>query len=166
MPELYLLRHAKSDWGDHRLADIDRPLSPRGVKAAAQMGAYLQDIAPPDLIWASNAVRVQQTVSGLRKAFPELPAPVTVPSIYGASYAGLLDLVRQARCDRLMLVGHNPGMEELATRLTRGSDGPGRAVMVRKYPTAALAEIVFDCQWGELDTGMAELKRFTRPKDL
>ncbi|WP_343345369.1 histidine phosphatase family protein [Sphingomicrobium sp. XHP0239] len=166
MPDLLLLRHAKSDWKDSSHADMDRPLNPRGQKAARAMGRFLATRPPVDMLWASPAARVQETVRGIRKVTDVLPDQQIVQALYGASVRTLLDLLHQARGQRLLMVGHNPGMHELAMRLSDGRASEARERMLAKYPTGSLAELRFDGEWADLREGGAELTGFTRPRDL
>ncbi len=120
---LMLLRHAKSDWGDPNLADIERPLAPRGRRAAAVLGAYLRDHALiPDLIVTSPSARTRETIELLDLG----PVPVeTDREVYGGGEHGLLERLRIVPDEvrNLMLVGHNPGIGRLAALLV---DGEGR----------------------------------------
>ena len=166
MPELFLLRHAKSDWSDPGLADIERPLNPRGRGAARAMGRYLAGRSRIDEVWASPAVRVAETIDGLRASFEDLPPTQIVERLYAARAETLLEVLHRADCERLLLVAHNPGLENLAMLLTRDCESEARRRLAGKYPTAALAEISFDCKWQDLDAGRARLEGFTRPRDL
>lgn len=160
MPKrLILLRHAKSSWDDPGLADHDRPLAPRGRKAAALMASYLsEERIRPELVLCSTAVRARETLEGVG-----LPDDVLFErDLYGASADVLL-----ARLQRLpdpvesaMLVGHNPGMHELALMLGGTGD------VERKFPAGALATFEIGGGWGDLGPGRAELVDFVRPKQL
>jgi len=162
-----LLRHAKSDWGDPALGDFDRPLNARGVKAARAMGRALIRLGIGfDHVLASAAARVVGTIEGLAEEGIAI-APEYDRRIYLASPGTLLGLVRAAddAVGRLLVVGHNPGMAELALLLTRG--GALREKVAAKYPTGALAEIRFDAQsWRDVAEGTGTLARFIRPRDL
>ncbi|WP_265587745.1 SixA phosphatase family protein [Sphingomicrobium arenosum] len=167
MPELFLLRHAKSAWGDPSLRDVERPLEPRGHAAAKAMGGYLEDMdARIDQLWVSPATRVAETVEGLRETCLGLPEPHVVPSLYGASAETLLMLARQARGERVMLVAHNPGMHDCAMMLTQGDKGAARDRLAKKFPTAALARIDIEGDWPMIAPGRGRLVAFTKPRDL
>ncbi|MCJ7420918.1 SixA phosphatase family protein [Sphingomicrobium astaxanthinifaciens] len=167
MPDLLLLRHAKSDWHSAARRDLDRPLNPRGRAAARAIGAHLATLAPIDEVWASPATRVAETLEEVRASCPALPRPEVVPALYGADPATLLELAAHARAPRLLLVGHNPSMQALAALLTRGDEGPLRDRLADKYPTAALAEIRLEADWSALGPRAAgRLVRFVRPRDL
>ncbi|MBI3654161.1 MAG: histidine phosphatase family protein [Acidobacteria bacterium] len=161
MKTLLLLRHAKSDWADMRQRDIERPLAKRGLRDAPRMGAALkqQGIAP-QLVLCSPATRARETMELFTTA-AELEAVVEFePTIYEASAAELLKLVRHIKADYevVLLVGHNPGFENLLSRLI-GAE--------RQMPTAALACIEFAIdQWQDVEDGKGKLLWFLIPKML
>jgi phosphohistidine phosphatase len=163
---LYLLRHAKSDWDDPSRTDIDRPLAPRGRKAAGAMSRYLKraDIRP-ELILCSPARRTRQTLELIGEAFELMPQVTFAPWLYAASAGQLLANLEELPPETasVMLIGHNPGLEDLATSLAgRGADLDR---LRDKYPTGALAVLsVFD--WRRLEPGCAELVSFVVPRDL
>lgn len=169
MKTLTLLRHAKSDWTDATPRDFDRPLNARGRRAARTMGAYMAaERIAFDTVLASPAVRVRATLEEVAEGYGA-PLPVTFDqTLYLAAAQTLLDLVRAtaADIDRLMLVGHNPGLEDLALRLADdAADNPMRREVEIKYPTATLAEIALEgATWEQAASGT--LRRFVRPRDL
>ncbi|RMG54545.1 MAG: histidine phosphatase family protein [Gammaproteobacteria bacterium] len=122
MKQLILLRHAKSSWADPNQADFDRPLNARGERDAPRMGAFLRDaLLKPDYIVTSPARRALQTAELLRSAWgKDSPKLLEEPRIYEASTANLQGVLEShlADCDRLMLVGHNPGISSLLSLLT------------------------------------------------
>lgn len=170
MKTLTLLRHAKSSWDDPAASDFDRPLNKRGQRAAWSMGRVLRERGLAfDAIVASPAARVVETVAGVASGYG---APIQAeydPRVYMGSAGLLLDVIRETRdgVDRLLLIGHNPGLESLALLLTK-ADGNGlRAEMADKYPTATLAEITLPAQsWRDVAPGTGSLARFIRPRDL
>jgi phosphohistidine phosphatase len=151
---LYLLRHAKSSWKDASLPDHDRPLAPRGRKASKAIGRYLRDHdIEPELVLCSSATRARQTLERLGPAGVDARIE---PELYGASARELLERVRSLpeEVASVMLIGHNPGMQQLAYQLAGLDD---------KFPTAALA--TFECsRWRTLD--QAELIDYVRPREL
>jgi len=167
MKILILLRHAKSDWDDPSQRDFDRPLNARGRKAAAAMGAELRRLGLGfDRVVVSPSRRTTETVERLAEAYGPLPLDYD-ERVYLASVPTLLRIVREIddAHDRLMIVGHNPGMERLALSLAR--DGELRDQVAAKFPTGALAELSFDvASWGEIAEGAGALTRFIRPRDL
>jgi phosphohistidine phosphatase len=167
MKRLYLLRHAKSSWDDPTLTDRDRPLAPRGRRAAGIMGEHLhqQGIAP-ELVLCSGSRRTRQT---LERISPGLGtgADVQIRSeLYAASAAELLEVLRDVpdAVESVMVIAHNPGIQDLALRLVGG--GRDLARVRRKFPTAALATLEVDGSWRELGPGRTVLVSFVKPKEL
>jgi phosphohistidine phosphatase len=164
---LYLLRHAKSSWKEHGLADHDRPLAGRGRRAAKAMRRHLRaQGVEPDLVLCSTATRARQTLEGIEPALARGATRVE-PALYGAAPADLLNCLHEIapRVRSVMVIGHNPGLEELALLLAR--DGPNVRDLEAKFPTGALATLAFQGPgWSALDRGMAELIEFVRPRDL
>ncbi|PTS90865.1 histidine phosphatase family protein [Sphingomonas sp. HMWF008] len=169
MKTLTLLRHAKSDWNDPAQRDFDRGLNGRGRRAAAVIGVYLRSSGMAfDHIVASPAVRVVETLEQLEQAYGETLAPVWDRRIYLASAVTLLDVAQEmpAEASHVLLVGHNPGLEDLALWLVPESADPPRVALEAKYPTATIAELTFEGGWRDLAPGAARLARFVRPRDL
>jgi phosphohistidine phosphatase len=171
MKTLTLLRHAKSGWDDPVARDFDRSLNARGKRAAAAIGQYLSDHRLAyDHILASPAVRVAETLTHLASHYAAPVAPEWERRIYLASAATLLDLVTALpeQAERVLLVGHNPGLEDLVLTLVPPDSGSGlRAEVEIKFPTASLAELQVDCaSWADLGSTPAQLTRFVRPRDL
>ena len=164
---LYLLRHAKSSWKDTSLPDHDRPLAARGRRAAKAIYRHLHEQGiEPELVLCSTARRARETLDRIE---PVLGTPVirVEDDLYAASADALLERLRSIpdTVDGVMLIGHNPGLQELALTLARGSDTVSQ--LEAKYPTAALATLmVLAERWQELDRGTAELVALVRPRDL
>ena len=169
MKTLTLLRHAKSGWDDPVARDFDRPLNPKGQRAAAMMGRHMKaERLEFDHVVASPAVRVMETLDHVRQGYGSDLAPSWDKRIYLASAATLLDVVHDlpSAADRVLLVGHNPGLEELVLLLVP-EGAAGRKDVEIKFPTASLAEMRFDGQgWGAVRAGAASQLRFVRPRDL
>ena len=170
MKSLFLLRHAKSSWTDLALDDFDRTLNPRGRRACGLVAAYIAShrIAP-ELMLCSAAQRVRETVDGLVGAFDAPPEIVFEESLYLAGADRLLARLHAVPDDvgTVMMVGHNPGLEELAGALVGGGDPAVAARMMEKYPTAALAVFTLAAdRWRDLDRRGATLDAFVRPRDL
>jgi phosphohistidine phosphatase len=174
MLTLSLLRHAKSSWDEPALDDYDRPLAKRGKKAAPEIGAALAAMGlRPDLVLCSGAVRARETLDlVLSKLGGPAPEIVYDEALYMATPAGLLARLRKvaARADaprHVMLVGHNPGLEELALMLVGSGGADDRARMAEKFPTAALAVIAFNTEsWAKVRPGAGRLEHFITPKRL
>jgi len=161
MKKLLLLRHAKSSWDDTGLADFERPLNDRGRRAAPLVGRFMRERElRPDLVLCSPAERTRQTVALVLEA-AGLSAPVRFDErIYDATVGRLVEVVSQAGegAGEILLVGHNPGMEELLELLTGET---------RRMPTAALARIHLDTDdWAELGAHTGRLEWHVKPKEL
>lgn len=168
MRRLLLLRHAKSAYPEG-VADIDRPLGPRGREAAPLMGDYIaREGLRPALALVSPARRTQETWAALRP-FLDGTREETVPSIYEAPSARILDAIRSAPDDveTLMVIGHNPGLGEAALRLVGDGSKALRRDLREKFPTAALAVIAFEAsRWEAIGEGAGTLLRYVRPRQL
>ncbi len=170
MPTLLLLRHAKSSWDEPGLDDFDRPLTGRGRKAATRMGAEIAARSwVPTRALVSPAVRTRQTWKLVSAEF-EPPVETDIDRrIYLAAPDTLLAILRgiEDAPEKVLLLGHNPGMEELAGLLAAPkSKKAALEAMREKFPTAALARLAFDGKWADLAPGKAQLTDFIRPKDL
>jgi phosphohistidine phosphatase len=161
MRTLYLLRHAKSSWKDLTLPDFDRPLKDRGRKAAKRIGKYLaaEKLSDP-LVVCSPAVRTRETADIVLK-HAHLPVAVSYEErIYEASLRNLVQVVSEIPDDKqvAILIGHNPGFEELLAYLTGES---------RRMPTCALAKIKFESEsWKDIKEDQGRLDWFVTPKEL
>lgn len=168
--QLVLLRHAKSSWDDPFLEDFDRPLAKRGRKAGKCVSEWLkaQDIRP-DLVLCSPAVRTRETLALVADAIGPAARIHYDKRLYLADADDLLTKIRSADADArsVMVIGHNPGMHDLAIALLRPGAKRDRAKLAEKFPTATVA--CFDVPiawWTELKPGEATLKKFARPADL
>ena len=167
MKRLYLLRHAKSSWDDPTLADHDRPLAPRGRRAAKVMAEHLgrKGIAP-ELVLCSPSRRTRQTLKRLAPALGKSADVQINPVLYAAPEADLLGVLHEVpdEVESVMLIGHNPGIQDLGLSLAR--PGSESARVRSKFPTAALATLELTGTWRELAPGSAELVSFVKPKEL
>ena len=166
---LFVLRHAKSSWNNAHMADHERPLAPRGERAAEALAAHVATIDPPPaLVLCSTARRAQDTLEPIRARLPAGIAVQIEDELYGASAPELLDRLRAVPEDTpsVMLVGHNPALEDLVKGLGRDGD-PGLIARVHtKFPTGALATLACPGPWKSLDWGAASLEAFVVPADL
>jgi phosphohistidine phosphatase len=154
--QLIIVRHAKSSWDDPHLDDHDRPLAPRGRKALPRLAEHLAALeVGPDLVLCSSARRTRHTLAGVRAALPAKAEVLIDEALYHAGphwYVGQLrSLGDEIRC--AMVVGHNPGLQELAVLLVGDGDAVLRAQLELKFPTAAAATISFEGGWGDLGPG-------------
>jgi phosphohistidine phosphatase len=167
MKRLYLLRHAKSSWKDTSLPDHDRPLAGRGRRAAKAIAGHLREQGiEPELVLCSTARRARETLERIEPARATSAVRVE-DDVYAASAGALLERLRSVpdTVESVMLIGHNPGLQQLALDLARAS--PTVRELATKYPTAALATLAFQAaSWQELDRDTAELVALVRPRDL
>lgn len=161
MKTLYLLRHAKSSWTDASLQDFERPLNDRGKEAAPLVGQYIREQKlRVDLLLSSPATRARQTAALVKESAGLNAELLYDERIYEADAVTLLEVVTQAgeSAEALMLVGHNPGLEQLLKLLT-GEE--------RRMQTAALACVALDAEkWGKVRAGAGRLEWLVRSKAL
>jgi phosphohistidine phosphatase len=161
MKTLYIMRHAKSSWADAAIADFDRPLNDRGAMAAPLMGQFISEKGvSPSVILSSPAVRARQTARLFRDAGKFTAEIEFVESIYEASEQTLCHIVSEIEdsLERVMLVGHNPGVEGFIGYLTG---------QIEPMPTGAFAVIELSIgKWLQIDVGCGVLKTVYRPKSL
>jgi phosphohistidine phosphatase len=168
---LGLFRHAKSDWHDARLRDFDRPLNERGRKGAAVMGRHIRDHGIVyDRMIASPAVRCAETFEIAAAASDTDPRVRWDRRIYLASSPILLDLLSEQQGDpaSILMIGHNPGLEDLIFDLVP-DDGssPLRDIVEEKFPTATYAVLELDIDsWEDACDRCARLVHLVRPRDL
>ncbi|HSQ00441.1 MAG TPA: histidine phosphatase family protein [Candidatus Dormibacteraeota bacterium] len=170
MKKLILLRHAKSGWDDPVPRDFDRPLNAKGLRAARAIGHFAQAAGIRfDTIVASPALRVTETLAEFGNGFGEMPEPGYDRRIYLASAQTLLEVIQglDDKSDAVLMVGHNPGLEDLVFLLVPEGEDDAREQVEEKYPTASIAEITLGIDhWSDAEVGSGTLDRFTRPRDL
>jgi phosphohistidine phosphatase len=161
MKTLLLLRHAKSSWGDASLPDFERPLNERGRQAAPLIGKFMREQRlDPQLIVCSPAQRARETVALVCAAAALTAAPRFDKRIYEASLQTLLTVVAELdeTAETALMVGHNPGFEELLAALTGAAE---------RMPTAALARITLSVEcWTDAHAGTGQLVQLLKPKEL
>jgi phosphohistidine phosphatase len=162
MKTLLVLRHAKSSWSDPALDDHDRPLSKRGRRDGPRMGALLRACGlMPDVVISSDAVRARLTAEAVAEAARFTGQSLLDRRLYLASPADIRAVLRTVpdEAETVMIVGHNPGLEELVAQLTGEQ---------RDLPTAALAQIVLPIdRWRDLTLSTrGTLVGHWRPKEL
>jgi phosphohistidine phosphatase len=161
MRTLFVLRHAKSSWDHPGLTDVERPLNERGRKDAPRMGRLMRERAlRPDVILCSPAERTRQTVALFAAAALLDAEPRFDERIYDASAARLIDVVSgvEREAEGVLLIGHNPGVEELIETLTGSRE---------RMTTAALARVALDIDtWDDVSPGCGRLEWVVRPKEL
>jgi phosphohistidine phosphatase len=162
---LILTRHAKSSWDDPTTADHDRPLNERGQAAAADLGAWLASRGyVPDEVLCSDALRTRKTWSGLAPALPGTPVLELKPALYHAGPDVMLAVLRHAKGDTVMIIGHNPGIAEFAHRLVARTP---LSTEFERYPTGATLVVDFSiASWTEAGYGMAVTLDFIVPREI
>jgi phosphohistidine phosphatase len=168
MKRLYLLRHAKSSWDDPELEDHDRPLAPRGRKAAKRIAEYVKDKRlEPSIVLCSSARRARETLEFIAPSFPEQTSVEIEPSIYHAGAGELFARLQRVPRDAasVLLIGHNPAVQDLALAIANENE---RLEPIRKkFPTAALVALDASVEdWEHLKEGVAVVTDFVTPKRL
>ena len=161
MKNLFLLRHAKSSWGNAALGDFDRPLSKRGISNAIQLSEYIQKHSISfDLVLSSPSERTQSTHDLVLSSLDPIPTSNLKECIYHASASSLTQLIadQDDEINNLLIIGHNPGLHILTETLTNES--------IVKFPTCAFAKITNFNHWKDVDTGILTLESVITPKEL
>ncbi len=161
MKRLYLLRHAKSSWKDPELADYDRPLNKRGKRDAPFMGQRLKKQGVrPDIILSSPAKRARRTAKLIAQEIDYPPKQIQwLESLYAAGSESMLQIISEIDdgFSQVLLVGHNPGLTDLAERLT--------GTLVDNIPTAGVMAIDFEIEsWANMMEGSGTVVFFDYPK--
>ncbi len=168
MKTLLLLRHAESSLADAARGDFDRPLAPRGDRAARLMGTYMNGRGlKPDLVLCSPAVRARCTWAIVSTYLDSDIRVETPEDLYLADVSAMREKIQATPADVrvLMLIGHNPGLGAFAVKLAVEGAAPELRALADKYPAGALAEFLCDAdEWPQVERG--RLVRFVRPKDL
>jgi phosphohistidine phosphatase len=160
---LILTRHAKSSWDDPAQDDHDRPLNARGRRAARELGDWLASRGyEPEEVLCSTAVRTRETWAHLHAAPLEVtPNLRFLPELYNAGPDKMLDILRSATADTVLMLGHNPGIAGFAQMLP---GIPPSDPEFRRYPTAATLVVDFAIDsWADASPGQAETRDFFRP---
>lgn len=167
MKTLFLLRHAKSSWDDAALPDHDRPLTTRGKTASSFVADHVGRTAVrPALVLCSSARRARDTLDIVEPALGEGVTTRVEENLYGASAAALLDRLKDvdAGIPSVMLVGHNPGLHDLATELAGDGEEGALTLLRTGFPTATLATLELSLsEWSDLDWGQAYLTSVVVP---
>jgi phosphohistidine phosphatase len=170
MRRLLLLRHAKSSWSEPGASDHERPLNRRGQEAAPRIGAYLaRHGLIPDHVLCSTARRARETWELLAGEAPAAPPATFTERLYDAAPRALIEVFRHAepKAASLLVVGHNPGLQEVATALIAAGDLEDRERLREKLPTGGLVVIDFAiADWSKLHTRSGRLERFVVPRML
>ena len=165
---VFLLRHGKSSWSDTAIADIDRPLAPRGRRASRLIAKYMRrKKIRPALVLCSPSRRTRQTLKAIESSLENGVTVELVPELYAASETELLERLRTVpdSAASVMVIGHNPGLQDLALALA--SRGTELAQLREKFPTGALATLAVEGDsWASVGPGDAELVDYVVPRQL
>ena len=164
-----MLRHAKSSWDEPDLPDRLRPLAPRGARAVAALAGHLRATAvAPGLVLCSPAQRAVQTWEGVAPGIPPGTPVEFDESIYHADSDDLLARLQdvRSRIESVLLVGHNPGLQDLAVDLVGSGDTGLRERIATKLPTGALVTLDVPSDWHDLTWEAATLVDFVVPREL
>ena len=165
-----LMRHAKSNWSESGQRDIDRRLAARGREVAPLMGRYIaRHGLTPDKVLVSAAQRTRETWDLVAPALDRKPDVAIEARLYEASGKSVLPVLQETKPDvhTLLVIGHNPGLQELASLVTASGDVSARQNLLEKFPTAALAviDVAID-RWIDLKPNLGRLDRFVTPRAL
>ena len=166
MSRLLLLRHSRAGWAAPGMRDFDRPLEPAGRADAEAIGAAIAVSYGPDLILCSSARRARETFESIQPRLGEARV-IYSDELYGTDSAGYVDFIRKkATGDQVLLVGHNPMMEDVAMVLSGDGHGRARDLLYSGFPTSALAVIRFGTPLSEAAPGTGYLEAFISPAEL
>lgn len=166
MKRLVVLRHAKSDW-PVGVADRDRPLGRRGQRDAPAAGRWIAEhVGVPDVVWCSPARRTKETWELLAAQLGGSPPVEFDERIYEASVSDLVEVLRETvkGSSSVLLVGHNPGVQELVLALAGGQRSEVQMLAETKFPTSGVALLDVNGPWRELAAGSARLADFAVPR--
>jgi phosphohistidine phosphatase len=167
MSRLYLLRHAKAGWAEPGMRDFDRPLEPLGRTDADSIGAAMQARNMiPDLVLCSSAKRCRETLDWVARHIGN-GRVIFSDSLYSSDAAGYVDFIRETSdADKVLVIGHNPMMEDVAEALSGEGDPHARSALHGGFPTSALAVIRFLGTLAETAPGNGYLEAFITPADF
>ncbi len=170
MGRLLLLRHAKAGWAEPGMRDFDRPLTLRGRADAAAMGSAMRAAGHiPELVLCSTAKRARETWESVAATIGPMQAPPNFTErLYGANSPGYLSIIRNAAADvgSLLVIGHNPMMEDLAVALSKQGETDAMAGLAHGFPTSGMAAISFPGSLTEAAPGKGRLEAFLTPAML
>jgi phosphohistidine phosphatase len=163
---LFLLRHAKSDWGDPSLPDHERPLAKRGRRAAERIGEHLRGAGlRPALVLCSPARRTRETLERLQLDARDVHVE---DALYAATADEIVDVIREhgGDAETVVVIGHNPGMQDLAADLAGPDLGEAASRLRERFPTGAVAIFDVEGDWADLGPGRARVSAFVVPREL
>jgi len=170
LKRIFLLRHAQAEGQDPAGSDFERPLTERGQAAAAAVGAYMARVGwRPAAVLCSPARRARETWDALARDWPAPRPSAENAELYEAGPAQVVACLHHvpADADSVLVVGHNPAIQQAALDLAGGGNTAAYAQMKARFPTAGLALLEADvADWSELHPGGADLRAFVGPEDV
>ena len=169
MSLLFLLRHAKSDWAKPGMRDFDRPLKGRGWKNAETIGAAMRSAGYlPDRVICSKAARAMETWEAVSRTLEPGDCEVEITeALYGSDASGYLRTINgSSGSERLLVIGHNPMMEDVAFALAGEGDETALGKLEKGFPTAGMAVLEFSVPLSEVGPGKGALREFLTPADI
>lgn len=166
MARLFLLRHAKAGWAEPGMRDFDRPLDRTGIEDAAATGVTMLEYDfRPELVICSTARRARETLDAVASNI-NLGRALFTDGLYNTDAAGYVDIVREAPlAETLLVVGHNPMIEDVAFALSGDGDEAARSSLAGGFPTSGLAVIAFSGPLSKISPGKGYLEHFLTPLD-
>jgi len=166
MKRLILVRHAKSSWSDQSIDDKNRPLNERGQNDAVTIGKWLASQGfQPDQVLSSTATRCRETWDGISKSLPPVADVSFHDFLYLATDQEMLEVLRAATGETVVMLGHMPGIGDLARDLRQ--DPPPMHDLFRKYPTGSVTVLTPHVEdWVQLGFGDADCEIFITPVDM
>jgi len=165
---LALLRHTKSSWRDSELGDRDRPLNARGHQAGRLLAVHFAHQAPPDLVLCSSALRARETFAHIAQAYSAAPPVLIEEGLYLADARAIMQRIEAVpdRVSTLLVIGHNPGLHELASMLAQHGKRRDRDRFATKFPTGALVNFRIAGRWRDIAHAPRALTSYVTPRDL
>jgi phosphohistidine phosphatase len=164
---LFLLRHAKAGWAAPGMRDFDRPLDASGIADAEAIAIVMRAQGyVPDLTLCSNARRARETLEGIA-GHADTGRVAFLDALYSEDAAGYLSIIRcHGAAGSLLVIGHNPMMEDLAMAISGSGDESARATLNFGFPTSGLAVVRFEGSLADAAPGRGYLEGFLTPADL
>jgi phosphohistidine phosphatase len=170
MTRLFLLRHSKAGWAEPGMRDFDRPLDAKGKADADAIGSAMRECGyAPELVLCSSARRARETLDGVLLHTSIDPGRISfMDSLYTEDAYGYLNIIHEygRRTPSMLVIGHNPMMEDLATAISSDGEDEARGAMIGGFPTSGLAVLRFDDGIGDAAPGKGYLEAFFSPSDL
>ena len=170
MRQLLLMRHAKSAWDNPQLSDFERPLNPRGKKAAKLMGSFMaNNNMSPNLVLCSAANRTKETLKLLMPHFSDETQINYLNILYEGTVSDYLNEIanKGKNHNSILIIGHSPIIQVLALNLIKNTDSKDCARVAHHFPTAALANIELDLKfWSKLELRHGTLQGYYLPREL